>query len=65
MTDAQVPGPVPDRLLYPVRETAQLLGLGESTVWGMVKNGRLCAVRVGKRTLIPRREIDRIAGGET
>jgi excisionase family DNA binding protein len=40
-------------------ETAEALGLSRSTVKQLVSSGRLPAVRVGRRVLIPAAEIER------
>jgi excisionase family DNA binding protein len=39
--------------LLGVREATQLLSLGRSTVWRLLKEQRLQTVRIGGRTLIP------------
>jgi len=47
------------RLLVPVPEAAQLLGIGRTRTWQLIYEGRLKAVRIGRRTLIPRAELER------
>lgn len=34
--------------VYTVKETAQLLKMGEATVWRMVRSGELDSVKIGK-----------------
>jgi excisionase family DNA binding protein len=50
-------------ILLSVRDAARLLGVGESTLWRSASRGEILKVRVGRRVLIPRSEIDRIAAG--
>ncbi len=50
-------------VLLSVRDAAHLLGVGESTLWRSCSRGEVLKVRVGRRVLIPRAEIDRIAAG--
>jgi excisionase family DNA binding protein len=44
-------------------ETAAALGLSRSTIKILVSSGKLGAVRVGRRVLIPAREIERFLQG--
>jgi excisionase family DNA binding protein len=48
-----------ERLLVPVPEAAALLGIGRTRAWQLIYEGRLRAVRIGRRTLIPRTELER------
>ncbi len=48
-----------ERLLVPVNEAAELLGLGRTRTWMLAREGRLRVVRIGRRTLIPREELER------
>ena len=41
-------------------ETCQLLGLSRWTVWRAIKAGELVAVKVGRRTIIKRVDLDRL-----
>jgi len=50
---------VRERLLVSVPEAAQLLGIGRTKVWSLIYTRRLKAVRIGRRTLIPRAELER------
>ncbi len=46
------------RLTLDVVEAAQLLGLGRNTTYTLVRSGRLRSVRIGRRLVIPRSEVD-------
>lgn len=39
---------------------ANQLGLGQSTIWVMIRKGDLAVIRIGRRTLVPYTELDRI-----
>ena len=45
---------------YGPEETAKLLGKGEATIWRWLRDGKIVAVKVGGRTLIPEKEIERL-----
>jgi excisionase family DNA binding protein len=45
---------------YGPEETAKLLGKGEATIWRWLRDGKILAVKVGGRTLIPEKEIERL-----
>ncbi|MGE5612378.1 MAG: helix-turn-helix domain-containing protein [Bacillota bacterium] len=47
----------PDRLAYNYRETGQLLGVCDRTVWGWVNGGRLRAMKCGGTVRISREAI--------
>ena len=48
-----------DRLAYTYEETAQLLGVSARSVWSLVNDGKLRAIRLGKRSVrIARAEIE-------
>jgi excisionase family DNA binding protein len=44
----------PSRVTYTVAEVADLLGVSESVIYGMVRAGQLPARRAGRRWVIPR-----------
>jgi excisionase family DNA binding protein len=46
------------RITLDVADAAELLGLGRNTTYDLVRSGRLRSVRVGRRLVIPRSEID-------
>lgn len=43
-----------------VNEAADALGLGRSTVYGLLKSGQLEAIRLGRRTIVTSSSIDRL-----
>jgi excisionase family DNA binding protein len=45
-----------------VEEAAEMLGLGRSTVFELLKDGSLASIKVGKRRLIPIHEIAAFIG---
>lgn len=58
----QLVTPVADRLTRTVRETAQILGIGERSAWSLTRNGQIKVLRLGKRVVVPTAEIDRLLG---
>jgi excisionase family DNA binding protein len=48
----------PDRVLCPVTETAHLIGCGTTKTRELIASGELRAVRIDRRLLVPRVEID-------
>lgn len=54
-----------DRLLVGAREAAQLLGIGRDTAYALIREGRLPAVRIGRRILVPRAALQRWIDEET
>ena len=53
LTPAPPPGIPPEKLAYTVKEAAAVLGIGRTTLWQAISDGRLVALKVGSRTLIP------------
>ena len=47
------------RTLFSRREAGELLNVSQSTITRLIDNNQLKIVRLGKRTLVPRSEIDR------
>ncbi len=50
-----------EKLLYSKEEAAEIIGLSKHTIGRDVRNGRIQARHYGRRVLIPREEILRIA----
>ncbi len=48
---------------YGPEEAANLLGKGVATIWRWIRSGRILAVRIGGRTLVPKGEIERLLKG--
>lgn len=44
-----------------VQQVAKALGLGRSTIYEMIQDGRLTSVHVGRRHLVAVDEVDRFA----
>ncbi len=54
-----------EKRTYTVRETAELLGLGKTTVYDAIKRGDIKTIKVGaRRHIIPSTEIARIVNGD-
>ena len=47
------------RTLYAVPETCQRLSIGRSTLYELIADGQIKAVKIGRRTLIPNEELER------
>jgi excisionase family DNA binding protein len=45
------------KLTVTVPEAAQALGIGLNNTYGLVSSGRLKAVRVGRKLLVPQKEL--------
>jgi len=46
------------KLAYSPAEAADATGLGQTTIYAMMKDGRLKRVKIGTRTLIPRSSLE-------
>jgi excisionase family DNA binding protein len=49
-------------LLLSVPEAAQLLGVGRTFGWELARSGQLPTIRLGRRVLVPRAALERLAG---
>jgi excisionase family DNA binding protein len=47
-------------MAHSVHIAAQLLGIGPSKTWALIREGKIRATRIGRRTLISAREIERV-----
>ena len=47
------------RLLHPVIEAAQGLGIGRSLMYELIAAGEVGTVKIGRRTLVPHEELVR------
>lgn len=45
--------PGPARYLLTVEEAAEALGVGRTTMYDLLRTGRVCSVRIGRRRLVP------------
>lgn len=43
----------PEKLTYTVKDASSAIGVGKSTIWKAIADGKLKAVKLGTRTLIP------------
>lgn len=43
-----------EKMLFSIEEAAELLGIGRSTAYDLVKGGELPSVKIGRRRLVPR-----------
>lgn len=53
-----------ERLAYSINETASALGLGRTSIYAMIADGRLEAFKLGRRTLIKAESIRRLIEGQ-
>tara|TARA_R110000868_G_scaffold70726_4_gene207610 strand:- start:1825 stop:2067 length:243 start_codon:yes stop_codon:yes gene_type:complete len=54
------PKPTVSPLAYDITTAATVLGIGVTKLWGLIREGEIRPVRLGKRTLITVREIERV-----
>jgi excisionase family DNA binding protein len=47
------------RLLHPIPEAGEQLGVGRSTLYELIAAGELRTVKIGRRTLISHEELER------
>lgn len=50
-----------DRLALPVKDTARMLGIGQTSVWRIIGTGSLETIKIGGRTLVTMASIRRVA----
>ena len=50
------------KLAYSPAEAAEATGLGQTTIYALLKSGRLRRVKIGRSTLIPRSSILELLG---
>lgn len=53
-----------NKLAYSINETARLLSMGRTSIYGMIADGRLDAFKLGTRTLIRAESIRRLVDGQ-
>lgn len=53
-----------NKLAYSINETARLLSMGRTSIYGMIADGRLDAFKLGTRTLIRADSIRRLVDGQ-
>lgn len=52
------------KLAVSYKEAAASLGVCERTVWALVRDGKLAAIRIGRSVRIPVAELDRFVAGQ-
>lgn len=60
----QTAAPAAPQTMLTVKEAAEYLRCSESLIYAQMKDGRLRGVKVGRRRLIPMREVLRITEGD-
>jgi excisionase family DNA binding protein len=58
----KIEGPMNERFLYSKREAAQMLSVCVSTLDQLIARGELKTRRLGKKVMVPRGELVRLAG---
>ena len=53
------------KLAVSYREAAASLGVCERTIWGLVRDGKLNAVRIGRSVRVPVAELERFVADRT
>ena len=53
----------PHKLAYSIREACETSSLGKTTIYSHISSGRLKAVRVGERTIIPAESLQTLLNG--
>lgn len=53
-----------ERLAYSINETARALSLGRTSIYVMIGDGRLEAIKLGRRTLIKADSVRRLISGQ-
>lgn len=54
----------PPKLAYSIKEACRASSLGRTTLYGHIQAGRLRAVRIGGRTVIPAEALHALIAGE-
>lgn len=47
------------RLLHPIPDAAEVLGIGRSTLYQLIADEEIAVVKIGRRTLITQDELER------
>lgn len=53
-----------DKIAYTIKEACEATGVGRSTIYELMSEGRLRKVKLGTRTLIPRSELEALFAPE-
>lgn len=49
-----------NRMSYSVDEAAALIGIGRTTLYGLIKAGELPVIKIGTRTLVRRNDLEKL-----
>jgi excisionase family DNA binding protein len=63
-SSSEPPGSISDNIsefVCTIKQTCQELTLSRTTVWKLIKSGKLKSKRVGRRVLVPRKAIKEFA----
>lgn len=50
---------MPARLLHPIGEACEMVGIGRSTIYELIATGTIETVKIGRRTFIAHAELER------
>jgi len=53
-----------DKLTFTVMEVAELLGICRGTAYELVSQGVIPSLQMGKRILVPKRQLEKLLDGE-
>jgi len=54
-----------NQLMLPPAEAARVIGVGRTTFYGLMHDGQVQAVKIGRRTLVPIAELERYVASLT
>lgn len=52
------------KLVYTVDEAADVLGIGRTSAYEAVRRGEIPSIRVGRRLMVPKAQLDRLLSGD-
>lgn len=52
-----------DKIIVSVREACHMLGIGRTTLYGLIKEKQLTTIYIGRRRLIPRTSLEAFVEG--
>lgn len=47
------------RLLHPLTDAAQVLGISRTTIYQLISDGEIRTIKIGRRTLVAQDELER------
>jgi excisionase family DNA binding protein len=51
---------IPLPLAYRINDFAKAVGIGRTTIYRLIAEGKICPIRIAGRVLIPANEVDRL-----